>query len=243
MSVKIFISTVSNEFLPYRERLRHDLTRHNVEVKVQEDFNDLGRGILDELDTYITHCDAVVHFVGDMTGSAPVERDVRALLAKHPHLATDLPPVGNGEGLSYTQWEAWLTLYHKKELYIAAASDNAERGPRYEPTDISRAHQAEHLKRLRAVDRHPSFTFTNPVDLANALKSTGILDWLVNARAEKPARKPRNLPYHSIGPLLKGREPILERLREMLTEGKDGRAIALHGLGGVGKTRLAVEYA
>ena len=41
MSVKIFLSAVSNEFLAYREQLRTDLTRHNVEVKVQEDFKDL----------------------------------------------------------------------------------------------------------------------------------------------------------------------------------------------------------
>jgi len=37
MSVKIFLSTVSNEFRAYRDFLRSDLTRHNVEVKVQED--------------------------------------------------------------------------------------------------------------------------------------------------------------------------------------------------------------
>jgi hypothetical protein len=37
MSIKIFLSTVSDEFLLYRDQLRGDLTRHNVEVKVQED--------------------------------------------------------------------------------------------------------------------------------------------------------------------------------------------------------------
>ena len=38
MSAKIFLSTVSDEFRAYRDQLRSDLTRHNVEVKVQEDF-------------------------------------------------------------------------------------------------------------------------------------------------------------------------------------------------------------
>ncbi len=47
VSVKIFLSTVSDEFLAYRDQLRSDLTRHNVEVKVQEDFNDLGGDTLD----------------------------------------------------------------------------------------------------------------------------------------------------------------------------------------------------
>jgi hypothetical protein len=43
MPVRIFLSTVSDEFRDYRDQLRHDLTRHNVEVKVQEDFKDYGR--------------------------------------------------------------------------------------------------------------------------------------------------------------------------------------------------------
>src|SRR4051812_25125208 len=51
MPVRIFLSTVSDEFLAYREQLRHDLTRPNVEVKIQEDFKDVaGTGTLDNLD-------------------------------------------------------------------------------------------------------------------------------------------------------------------------------------------------
>jgi hypothetical protein len=42
MSVQIFLSRVSDEFRRYRDLLRCDLTRPNVEVKVQEDFKDLG---------------------------------------------------------------------------------------------------------------------------------------------------------------------------------------------------------
>jgi hypothetical protein len=47
MSIKIFLSTVSDEFRTYRDALRTDLTRHNVEVKVQEDFKDLGGDTLE----------------------------------------------------------------------------------------------------------------------------------------------------------------------------------------------------
>jgi hypothetical protein len=49
MPVRIFLSAVSDEFLDYRDQIRHDLTRHNVEVKVQEDFKDLGTVTLDKL--------------------------------------------------------------------------------------------------------------------------------------------------------------------------------------------------
>jgi len=61
MSVRIFLSTVSDEFRLYRDQLRADLTRHNTEVKVQEDFKDYGGVTLDKLDLYIKACDAVVH--------------------------------------------------------------------------------------------------------------------------------------------------------------------------------------
>jgi hypothetical protein len=50
MSIRIFLSTVSDEFREYRDQLRRDLTRHNVEVKVQEDFKDLGSVTLDKLE-------------------------------------------------------------------------------------------------------------------------------------------------------------------------------------------------
>ena len=72
MSISIFISTVTAEFRLYRDQLRHDLTRHNVDVKVQEDFKDTGGDTLDSLDTFIAHCDGVVHLIGDMTGIEPV---------------------------------------------------------------------------------------------------------------------------------------------------------------------------
>ena len=139
MSVQIFLSTVSDEFRRYRDLLRSDLTRHNVEVKVQEDFKDLGGETLDKLDVYIADCDAVVHLVGDMTGSFPGERGLSALLAKYPDLATKLPPLSaalkDGAGVSYTQWEAWLALYHGKLLLIARAAETAEREPTCRPTD------------------------------------------------------------------------------------------------------------
>src|SRR5271168_2872608 len=94
MSVRIFLSTVSDEFRPYRDQLRHDLTRHDVEVKVQEDFKDLGGDTLEKLDVYIAHCDAVVHLIGDMSGCEPGEREQCALLAKYADLADQLPPLG-----------------------------------------------------------------------------------------------------------------------------------------------------
>jgi hypothetical protein len=92
--ISVFLSTVSNEFRLYRDQLSGDLTRHNVAVKVQEDFKGLGADMLDKLDTYIAHCDAVVHLVGEMTGAVPAEREVKALLANR----ADLRAAELGEG-------------------------------------------------------------------------------------------------------------------------------------------------
>ena len=41
--VKLFLSCVTDEFRDYRDELRRALTRSNVEIKIQEDFQATGR--------------------------------------------------------------------------------------------------------------------------------------------------------------------------------------------------------
>jgi len=72
--VKLFLSCVSDEFGDYREALRRALDQPNVTVKIQEDFKPQGGDTLRMLQEYIEQCEAVVHFVGDMDGSAPKPR-------------------------------------------------------------------------------------------------------------------------------------------------------------------------
>ena len=64
-------------------------------------------------------------------------------------------------------------------------------------------------------------------------------------RGDARAYRPTRLPYPSLGPLFKGREDFLIDLRTSL-EASPAAAIrghTVHGMGGVGKTRAAVEYA
>jgi hypothetical protein len=75
MTVVVFLSTVSDEFRAYRDQLVHDLTRHNVAVKVQEDLKDLGGNMLDKLNAYIAHCDAVVIWLATCVALAPTKRN------------------------------------------------------------------------------------------------------------------------------------------------------------------------
>src|SRR5271163_2998430 len=251
VSVTIFISTVTAEFRIYRDTLRHDLARHNVEVKVQEDFKPHGLATLEQLDHYIAHCDLVVHFVGDMTGADANEvRSVARIREMHPDLVEKLPPLKealeNGESLSYTQWEAWLALYHGKALLVVRPTEAAPRGPNYKPSAGSRRAQAERLRRLEGYETYPAITFANNDDLARQLAYSAILDLLAKARTTH-TDKPKNLPYASLGSLFKGRGEFLARLRASLQKPDGGKAAivsgALYGMGGVGKTRAAVEYA
>jgi Domain of unknown function (DUF4062) len=86
--IKLFLSCVSDEFGGCRNALRKALTRPNVEVKIQEDFKALGGDTLEKLEEYIEQCEAVVHFVGDMTGSTPNTYVVKELLARRLDLKT-----------------------------------------------------------------------------------------------------------------------------------------------------------
>ena len=91
------------------------------------------------------------------------------------------------------------------------------------------------------------------VDVVQLLNGNELLDLakvhgLTESWFEKKLpRKIIHLPYNSIGTLFKGRDVFLNRLRDgRIQAGNRPAAVigkALHGLGGVGKTRLAIEYA
>jgi tetratricopeptide (TPR) repeat protein len=236
--VQLFLSTVSAEFLSYRERLRHRLTRPDVEVKVQEDFIVTGDETLEMLDRYIQSCDGVIHLVGDMTGAMARPRSVEAIAARYPDLASRYPLAEflqpDGPSLSYTQWEAWLALWHGKQLYIATPHDGAPRDADYRGNPEHQALQQAHLARLRSVARYPGSEFSGQEHLAAEVLRSFVLDLLVKAGL---TRQPLTLPFASIGSLFKGRGALMELLENAT------RPLALVGPGGVGKTRIAIEHA
>jgi tetratricopeptide (TPR) repeat protein len=248
-SVRLFLSCVSDEFGAYRDALRRALTRPNVEVKIQEDFKALGGDTLAMLADYIEQCEAVVHFVGDMTGSTPPASSVDDLLKRRRELETRLAGKGLARdaltSLTYTQWEAWLAVGFDKDLLIVEPAEGASRGPDYAPSDAARVAQAQHRERLRAIDRYPGPPFRNEDNLIAHILSTAVINALVKAGKMAPPRKPGNLPLASLGDLFKGRENTLDELRASLGSTKGAAVLfrALHGLGGIGKTRLAIEYA
>ncbi len=72
---------------------------------------------------------------------------------------------------------------------------------------------------------------------------TGHLSQLGGNGPALPGPQPRiwNIPSRSA--MFTGRDGLLLRLRQRLTAGNSAVVQALHGMGGIGKTQLAVEYA
>lgn len=95
------------------------------------------------------------------------------------------------------------------------------------------------------------------VDFRGGITEEGLdrLEWGITGRKRtrkkdhSTAAGPRihNLPFSSLGDLFKGRDQEIERLRSSFGQSGHSMAITqaqtLYGLGGIGKTRLAIEYA
>ena len=230
--MKIFLSAVSTEFRDCRNALASDLRAMRAEVVVQEDFTQHGRTLLEKLEEYIAGCDRVIALVGNAYGFEPAE---------------EARPRGRPRR-SYTQWEYAFAMgerldgsrVERKPVYVYfAGTAYLERYP------VKQTAEAAGLQQAFIAGIHASDKDYNTFDSLDALCRLALRDGFP---VRDPDHKPNNLPFHSLGELFKGREPFLEALRARL-RGPHGHAAAivaprvLHGLGGVGKTRTAIEYA
>jgi Domain of unknown function (DUF4062) len=229
---RVFLSAVTNEFGRARDALAADLRSRDTLVRVQSDFRqeEASDTTLKKLHDYIRDCSAVVCVIGIRSGASPPSA------AAAPFL--DMLPAGISEA-SYTQWEFFFARHYKRRLSIYIANpDYPPDQPAPTPEDRPDLQQAlvRHIVEEQGLDRS---YFSNIDQLARAVLKE---DW-----PRRPPIKPILLPYPSLGTLFKGRAAFIERVRESLTRAADGRlavvATALYGLGGIGKTRAAVEYA
>ena len=226
---RVFLSAVTSEFGAARDTLANDLHARDVQVRVQRSFRQEPGSdtLLRLLHDYIAGCSAVVCVIGKRSGACPPP----AAAAAFAHM---LPP-GISEA-SYTQWEFFFARAHKRRLSLYLAEPDYRP---HEPTgnDFPGLQEA-FIRHIKAEGLH-YVPFSNRDQLrAEVLKE----DW-----PDKPQANPIVLPYASLGGLFKGRDAFLRRLRASLTRDNGGTAAivskALYGLGGIGKTRAAVEYA
>jgi len=228
---RVFLSAVTSEFGRARDAVANDLQARDLQVRVQRSFRQQPGAdtLLRLLHDYIQECDAVVCVIGARNGACPSPTEAAPF--------ADLLPPGIVEA-SYTEWEFFFARAHNRRLslYIAAPDYRPDRDA---PTgDNFPELQKAFVAHIKAEGLHYTPFSSRDQLRAEVLKEP----W-----PEEAPVKPIVLPYASLGSLFKGREVFLRRLRESLTRESGGTTAivskALFGMGGIGKTRAAVEYA
>ena len=226
---RVFLSTVSSEFAAARDALAKDLLALRLKVTWQEMFRQevTSDTLLRLIHDYVRDCQAVVCAVGRRSGACPPPTAAAAF----SHMLPDGIAVA-----SYTQWELFFARHYKKRLSVYRATGDYSPDQTTGP-DVPGLQDA-FLNHIDNEGLHwTGFGSTDRL-CREVLKE----DW-----PNVPSDKPIILPYPSLGTLFKGRDAFLKRLRDSLTRPDGGKAAiagrAVHGLGGVGKTRAAVEYA
>ena len=231
--MKIFISAVSSEFRQLRADVARSLRKIGYEVRDQDYFRNMPGTLLELIADYIAECDEVIVIAGWRSG----------FMAEGPGVPPSAPP------RSYTQWEYFLAegerldgskAKPKRIRCYLAERDYAAEEPDGDASDGAALQQA-HRQTLLASNR-----LCNEYKTSHDVQVAILEDFHV--AGDGHVTKPNNLPYDSIGSLFKGREELLALLLEKIEGNRQPGLtrippIALHGLGGVGKTRVAVEFA
>ncbi len=179
--------------------------------------------IHESLKRRIAACDAVVCLIGFYYGGEPA----------------DLPP--DQPRRSFTQWEYFFAEELGKPVYRLLADEKTSFDAH---TPESKRKRQLQLKYRGQVVRNRDWRSFNSVEQLRSELAELRFPW----DGPPPDHKPCNLPLASIGTLFKGRESFLAELKQRLgVPGAQPTAIvnklAVYGLGGVGKTRAALEYA
>ncbi len=246
MSYKVFISATTYDLKEHREEVARVLRRKGLEVVEQAHFEQGDHTLLKKLDDKIGACQAAILVVGDTFGDAPFDEQVNA----HDHgvdfegicKEIDIPY------LSYTQWEYVLAkkkykiptyvFLHQTDIVPAEHIKNR--------TEEVAPFQKAYIEWVKRFGEDRNIIDYNAAD--KGLKQL-IEDVLVLNLPTFRSDIPFSIPFNSLQDMFIGRNEDLAALRKSLTN-PDKKQVAtsiypnaLYGLGGIGKTRLAAEYA
>jgi len=222
---RIFVSATTRDLGSYRELASKTLRERGYVVDDQAIFNLTYQEIGEKLKQRIADCDAVVCLIGSVYGGEPSNRQP------------------DQRRRSYTQWEYFLSRELGKDVYLLLAGEETPVDPDPREPESDELRQLQYDYRTEVIHNRDWRPFASKDQLRAELA-------LLRFRWEGPPpdHKPANLPDVSLGTLFKGRIEFLNDLRQRLgaVEGRAAAIIArqvVHGLGGVGKTRAAIEYA
>lgn len=232
----VFLSAVSSEFRNERVQLENWLERKGLHVSSQEKFNQGGSTLWKKLHDEVARCQAVICVIGAQPGW-PSGGEL---------------PAGAPER-SWTQWEFWLAWGEapwspprREKVHVFFPADLDERLEKARAAaegDAARLHALDLQKAYIEAVKKPGIHHDLFSDADELIKKCLTLDLPTIAH-----NKPSNLPYGTLGTLFKGRETKLEEVHQHITaraarpRGSSVK-LAIHGLGGVGKTRFVIEYA
>ncbi|HQZ66072.1 MAG TPA: DUF4062 domain-containing protein, partial [Planctomycetaceae bacterium] len=225
---RVFISRTTAGLKALADEIAEILRQRGAEPIVQSHFLPDWRSVPQMLQKELIACDCVIALIGPVHGGEP-DREPARLKDPRTH----------GRAFSFTQWEFLVARDLGRPMFTFIVSGDDMVAPfDKENADLEQRQQqfiADFPKDFRTL----IYEYTDRAKLLDHIRE---MELPLTAFAGKPA----NIPFASLGTLFKGRDEFLAELRTHLTAEaatviKGHRTI--HGMGGVGKTRAAIEYA
>ena len=225
---RVFISRTTAGLKVLAEEIAEILRQRGAEPVVQSHFLPDWRSVPQMLQDKLIACDSVIALIGPVHGGEP-DREPARLKDPRTH----------GRTFSFTQWEFLVARDLGRPMFTFVVSGDDMVAP-FEKENAALEQRQQQF--IADFPKDLSTLFYEYTDRAKLLDHIREMELPLTAFAGKPA----NIPYASLGTLFKGRDEFLTELRTHLTAEattviKGHRTI--HGMGGVGKTRAAIEYA